>query len=116
VFLTNHFTLPAETIAALYKARWEIELFFKWIKQNLRVKTFYGTSSNAVKTQIWTAMVVYLMLAILKERYQLTPSLSKLLHFLEVNMFEQKPLVSIFSTNNRHELREPDKQLKLFDF
>jgi hypothetical protein len=116
VFLTNHFTLPAETIAALYKARWEIELFFKWIKQNLRVKTFYGTSPNAVKTQIWTAMVIYLMLSILKERYRLKPSLSKLLHFLEVNMFEQKALLSIFGTNKRYELREPDKQLKLFDF
>jgi len=101
VFLTNNFTLPAETIAALYKARWEIELFFKWIKQNLRVKTFYGTSPNSVKTQIWVAMVVYLVLAILKQRYQLQTSLSKLLHFLEVNLFEQKPLVSIFQPNAR---------------
>ena len=92
VFLTNNFALPAETIAALYKARWEIELFFKWIKQNLRVKAFYGTSPNAVKTQIWIAMIVYLMLAILKERYHLEQSLSQLLHFLEVNLFEQKPL------------------------
>ena len=81
VFITNHFELPAETIAALYKARWEIELFFKWIKQNLKVKTFYGTSANAVKTQIWIAMVVYLILAILKQRYNLKYSLSKLLHF-----------------------------------
>jgi len=68
VFLTNNFELPTETVAALYKARWEIELFFKWIKQNLRVKAFYGTSPNAVKTQIWIAMTVYLMLAFLKER------------------------------------------------
>jgi hypothetical protein len=116
VFLTNNFSLPAATIAALYKARWEIELFFKWIKQNLRMKTFYGTSSNAVKTQIWTAMVVYLVLAILKERYQLEPSLSKLLHFLEVNLFEEKPIVSIFGKNKRFEPKEPDNQLKLFDF
>ena len=101
VFLTNNFALPAETIAALYKARWEIELFFKWLKQNLRVKTFYGTSPNAVKTQIWIAMVVYLILAILKQRYGLQPSLSKLLHFLEVNLFEPKPLISIFQTNSR---------------
>jgi len=115
VFLTNNFTLPAETIAALYKARWEIELFFKWIKQNLRVKTFYGTSPNSVKTQIWVAMVVYLVLAILKQRYQLQTSLSKLLHFLEVNLFEQKPLVSIFQPNARICREIIDKQLILFD-
>lgn len=115
VFLTNNFVLPAETIAALYKARWEIELFFKWIKQNLRVKTFYGTSPNAVKTQIWIAMIVYLMLAILKQRYRLEPSLSKLLHFLEVNLFEQKPLISIFHHNARAAPRKFDNQLKLFD-
>ena len=101
VFLTNNFTLPSETIATLYKARWEIELFFKWIKQNLRVKTFYGTSPNAVKIQIWIAMIVYLKLAILKERYHLEPSLSKLLHFLEVNLFERKSLINIFQTNTR---------------
>lgn len=116
IFLTNNFTLPAETIAALYKARWEIELFFKWIKQNLRVKTFYGTSPNAVKTQIWVSMIVYLMLAILKERYQLKPSLSKLLHFLEVNLFEQKSLISIFHPNDRVVYQQHAKQLKLFDF
>lgn len=116
VFLTNNFTLPAETISALYKARWEIELFFKWIKQNLRVKTFYGTSPNAVKTQIWVAMIVYLVLAILKERYHLEASLSKLLHFLEVNLFEQKPLISIFQNNARNTRYGPDKQLNLFDF
>ena len=101
VFLTNNFTLPSETIATLYKARWEIELFFKWIKQNLRVKTFYGTSPNEVKIQIWIAMIVYLKLAILKERYHLEPSLSKLLHFLEVNLFERKSLINIFQTNTR---------------
>lgn len=116
VFLTNNFTLPAETIAALYKARWEIELFFKWIKQNLRVKTFYGTSPNAVKTQIWIAMIVYLVLAILKQRYHLKTSLSKLLHFLEVNLFEQKPLLSIFQINPRYKRHDEDKQLNLFDF
>jgi transposase len=115
VFLTNNFALPAQTIAALYKARWEIELFFKWIKQNLRVKTFYGTSPNAVKTQIWIAMIVYLVLAILKERYYVETSLSKLLHFLEVNLFEQKPLISIFQSNARTFRQKPDNQLKLFD-
>jgi hypothetical protein len=119
VFLTNNFVLPAETICALYKARWEIELFFKWIKQNLRIKSFYGTSPNAVKTQIWIAMVVYLVLAILKERYQLEPSLSKLLHFLEVNLFEQKPLISIFQMNDRssgHPKEITANQLRLFNF
>lgn len=116
VFLTNNFTLPSETIATLYKARWEIELFFKWIKQNLRVKTFYGTSTNAVKIQIWIAMIVYLKLAILKERYHLEPSLSKLLHFLEVNLFERKSLINIFQTNTRATHKYEDIQLKLFNY
>ncbi len=119
VFLTNNFTLSAETIAALYKARWEIELFFKWIKQNLKVKRFYGTSSNAVKTQIWIAMIVYLILAILKERYLLQNSLSQLLHFLEVNLFETKPLMSISTSNPRKTYRKGEydlKQLTLFDY
>jgi len=99
-----------------YKARWEIELFFKWIKQNLRVKTFYGTSPNAVKIQIWIAMIVYLKLAILKERYHLEPSLSKLLHFLEVNLFERKSLINIFQTNTRATHKYEDIQLKLFNY
>jgi len=119
VFLTNNFLLSAETIAALYKARWEIELFFKWIKQNLRVKSFYGTSRNAVKTQIWIAMIVYLLLAVLKERYKLKHSLSQLLHFLEVNLFERKPLLSIFESNERtpRRIKDPQsKQLALFAF
>ena len=119
VFLTNNFLLPADTIAALYKARWEIELFFKWIKQNLKVKSFYGTSANAVKTQIWIAMIVYLILAIIKERYHLEPSLSQLLHFLEVNLFEQKSLDFIFCMNSRRiSTKEIDRynQLKLFDY
>ncbi len=116
VFLTNNFILSAETIAALYKARWEIELFFKWIKQNLKIKTFLGTSPNALKTQIWIAMVVYLVVAILKERYHLDFAMSKLLHFLEVNLFEQKPLLSIFQINPRYKRHDEDKQLKLFDF
>jgi len=119
VFLTNNFLLPADTIAALYKARWEIELFFKWIKQNLKVKSFYGTSANAVKTQIWIAMIVYLIIAIIKERYHLEPSLSQLLHFLEVNLFEQKSLDFIFCMNSRRiSTKEINRynQLKLFDY
>jgi IS4 transposase len=119
VFLTNNFLLPADTIAALYKARWEIELFFKWIKQNLKVKSFYGTSANAVKTQIWIAMIVYLILAIIKERYHIEPSLSQLLHFVEVNLFEQKSLDFIFCMNSRRiSTKDMDRynQLKLFDY
>ena len=119
VFLTNNFLLPADTIAALYKARWEIELFFKWIKQNLKVKSFYGTSPNAVKIQIWVAMIVYLILAIIKERYGLQTSLSQLLHFLEVNLFERKSLFSIFCLNSRRiavKKEDEDNQLKLFAY
>jgi hypothetical protein len=114
--LTNNSKLPAETIAALYKARLEIELSFKWIKQNLRVKTFYGTSPNAVTTQIWIAMIVYLVLAILKQRYRLDTSLSKVLHFLEVNLFAQKPLISISQVNARASRQMFDKQLTLIDW
>lgn len=116
VFLTNHFGLAAEIIAALYKMRWEIELFFKWIKQNLKVKTFLGTSANAVKTQIRVALVVYLELAIIKERCQIDFPLSKMLHFLKVNLFEQKPLLSAFAMNERKKNKLPvSNQLKIFD-
>jgi DDE family transposase/uncharacterized protein DUF4372 len=117
VFLSNNFNLSAELIAALYKARWEIELFFKWIKQNLKVKTFLGTSPNAVKLQIWIALIVYLELAILKERYQIKAPLSKMLHFLDVNLFEQSPLLSVFALNER--TKKPlsiSNQLNLFDY
>lgn len=118
-FLTNNFSLPASKIAALYKARWEIELFFKWIKQNLKVKSFYGTSPNAVKTQIWISMIVYLILSIMKQRFRLEKNMSQLLHFLEVNLFEQKSLVSVFQFNDRQSVKraeENDKQLKLFEY
>jgi len=116
-FLSNNFGLPAEIIAALYKSRWEIELFFKWIKQNLKITTFLGTSPNAVKTQIWIALVVYLELSILKERYQIDQSLSKMLHFLEVNLFEQRPLLSVFALNTRQKEQRPvSNQLELFDY
>lgn len=118
VFLTNNFTLSSSTIAALYKARWQIELFFKWIKQNLMVKSFYGTSANAVKTQIWISMIVYLVLAIMKERFHLENNLSQLLHFLEVNLFERKSLESIFQLNDRKIFVKNNTdhiQLKLFD-
>jgi Domain of unknown function (DUF4372)/Transposase DDE domain len=119
VFLTNNFALSSATIAALYKARWQIELFFKWIKQNLMVKSFYGTSANAVKTQIWISMIVYLVLAIMKERFHLENNLSQLLHFLEVNLFERKSLESIFQLNERKTYLKNNTdhiQLKLFDY
>ncbi len=92
VFLTNDFTLPALTIAQLYKARWQVELFFKWIKQHLRIKAFYGTSANAVKTQVWVAISVYVLVAILKKRLGLPQSLYTILQVLSVTLFEKVPI------------------------
>ena len=92
VFLTNNTALPALTIAALYKSRWQVELFFKWIKQHLRIKRFYGTTENAVKTQIWTAVAVYVLVAIVKKELHLEPSLYTLLQILSVTLFEKMPL------------------------
>ncbi len=95
LFLTNNFVLPALTIALLYKKRWTVELFFKWIKQHLRIKHFYGTSENAVKTQIWIAICVYVLVAIVKKQIQSGKSLSSILQILSVNAFEQEPLAQI---------------------
>src|SRR6202040_1408202 len=92
VFLTNNFTLPAFTITELYRCRWQVELFFKWIKQHLRIKVFFGTSENAVKTQIWIAVSVYLLVAIVKKRLDLAPSLYEMLQILSLTMFERIPL------------------------
>jgi hypothetical protein len=92
VFLTNNFDLPAETIAHLYRLRWRVELFFKWIKQNLRIKHFFGTTENAVKTQVWIAVCVYVLVAIIRKELRLEPSLSQILQILSVNAFEQIPL------------------------
>ena len=89
VFLTNNFLLPAEVIAQLYKSRWQIELFFKWIKQHLRIKAFYGTSENAVKTQIWTAISVYVLIALVKKRMNLDITLYTFLQILSVSVFEK---------------------------
>ena len=97
VFLTNQMTLPALTICALYKSRWQVELFFKWIKQHLRIKRFYGTSENAVKTQIWIAVSVYVLVAIVKKRLDLEVSLYTLLQVLSVSMFEKMPIQTAFS-------------------
>ena len=92
VFITNNFSLPAATICALYKSRWQVELFFKWIKQHLRIKQFYGTSENAVKTQIWIAVSVYVLVAIVKKRLDLDASLYTLLQILSVTLFEKMPI------------------------
>ena len=92
VFLTNNFHLPALVIAALYKSRWQVELFFKWIKQHLRIKHFYGNSDNAVKTQIWIAVCVYVLVAILKKQLKSDLSLNTILQILSVNAFEKDPL------------------------
>jgi IS4 transposase len=100
VFLTNHFTLPALTIAALYKRRWQVELFFKWIKQNLRIRHFYGTSENAVKTQIWTAVCVYVLAAIVKKELALDVSLYTFLQILSVHSFEKIPILQAFSDSD----------------
>jgi len=95
VFLTNNFKLAARTIADIYKARWQVELFFKWIKQNLKIKSFVGTSKNAVMTQIWIAMCVYLLIAFLKSQSSLTRSMQQLLRLLQLNLFEKSDLMAL---------------------
>jgi hypothetical protein len=116
IFLTNNFTLPALTITRLYKARWQVELFFKWIKQHLRIKAFYGTSENAVKTQIWIAMSMYVLVAIVRKRLALDVSLYKLLQILSITLFEKTP-ISIAVSDAGSKLDEVDNgnQLQLFD-
>jgi hypothetical protein len=115
VFLSNHKTLPALTICALYKSRWEVEQFFRWIKQNLRIKSFYGTSENAVKTQIWIAVSVYVLIAIIKKRLNLEIPLYTLLQILSVTAFEKMPLQQAFAGMDYSMIIEPDNnQLDLF--
>jgi hypothetical protein len=97
VFLTNHFGIPAQTVADIYKQRWQVELFFKWIKQHLRIKAFYGTSPNAVKSQIWVALSMYLLVAIVKKRLDLLGSLYTFLQVIEVNLFEKKPILQVIA-------------------
>ena len=117
VFLTNNLIFSALTIAKLYKARWQIELFFKWIKQHLRIKTFYGTSQNAVKTQIWSAVCVYVLVAIVKKRPGLDQSLYTILQILSVGLFEKTPILQAFSEqDSTDESHDPSNQLELFDF
>jgi IS4 transposase len=115
VFLTNNFVLPALTIADLYRCRWQVELFFKWIKQNLRIKTFYGTSENAVKAQIWIAVSVYVLVAIMKKRLKVEASLYTILQVLSVTIFELLPLLQAFTgLGYKNDIVQNDNQLFLF--
>ena len=117
VFLTNQSALPAASICALYKSRWQVELFFKWIKQHLRIKQFYGTSDNAVKTQIWIAVSVYVLVAIVKKRLALEASLYTLLQIFSVTLFEKMPMPQALSeTSNTCQENGISTQLNLFGF
>ena len=114
-FLTNNFTLPALTIARIYKSRWQVELFVKWIKQHLRIKRFYGTSENAVKTQIWIAVSVYLLVAIVRKRLGLEASLYQILQILSVTLFEKTPILQAFGDPESQEKSDPiSNQLNLW--
>jgi len=115
VFLTNNFTLAPSTIAACYKERWQIELFFKWIKQHLRIKAFFGTSENAVKTQVWIAIAVYVLVAIVKQRLKLEASLYTVLQILSLTLFEKPPLNQLLMNTEQHnDSKENANQLNLF--
>lgn len=96
-FLTNNFSLPALSIALLYKSRWQVELFFKWIKQHLRIKAFYGTSDNAVKTQVWIAISTYILVAIIKKELKIKHSIYTILQILSISLFEKNPIQSLFA-------------------
>ena len=116
VFLTNQFDLPPETIAALYRYRWQVELFFKWIKQNLRIKSFYGTSENAVKTQIWIAISVYVLVAIIKKRLKVELGLYTILQIFSVTVFEKILILQALTDDTyKNEITSNHIQLKLFD-
>jgi Domain of unknown function (DUF4372)/Transposase DDE domain len=116
-FLTNNFVLPALTIALIYKCRWQVELFFKWIKQHLRIKAFFGTSENAVKTQIWIALSAYVLVAIVRKRFALESSLYQILQILSVTLFEKTPILQALQPSDQDEnMTDPGNQLILFDF
>jgi IS4 transposase len=116
-FLTNNFTLPALTIAQIYKQRWQVELFFKWIKQHLRIKAFYGTSENAVKTQIWIAVSVYVLVAIMRKRLGLEASLYQILQILSLTLFEKTPILfTLQAIDEDADFTENVNQLILFNF
>ncbi len=115
VFLTNHLALPALTVCALYKSRWQVELFFKWIKQHLRIKRFFGTSENAVKTQVWTAVSVYVLVAIIRKRLNLALSLHSMLQILSVRPFDKEPLIQLLTESaSAHDMPLDANQLNLF--
>jgi hypothetical protein len=115
-FLTNNFMLPALTIAQIYKSRWQVELFFKWIKQHLRIKAFYGTSENAVKTQLWIAVSIYVLVAIVRKRLGLEASLYQILQILSVTLFEKTPILRALQVSDyENEPGDPGNQLILFD-
>lgn len=115
-FLTNNFDLPALTICHLYKSRWQVELFFKWIKQHLRIKAFYGYSENAVKTQIWIAVAVYVLVAIVKKRLTLEGSLHEILQVVSLTLFEKVPLLQAFGDSTSQEkYSDNSNQLNLID-
>jgi len=116
VFLTNHFKLPALQVAELYRYRWKVELFFKWIKQHLRIKAFYGTSENAVKTQIWIAICVYVLVAIIKKQLKIELSLYTILQIFSLTSFEKIPLLQLLTENEyRNQITTGHIQLNLFD-
>ena len=116
-FLTNNFTLPAFVVAQIYKCRWQVELFFKWIKQHLRIKAFYGTSENAVKTQIWIAVSVYVLVAIVRKRLQLEVSLYQILQILSLSLFEKVPILcALHASDFDNDLADSGNQFNLFDF
>ena len=117
MFITNNFELSAITIAMLYRKRWQVELFFKWIKQHLRITAFYGNSDNAVRTQIWIAVSVYVLVAILRRRLSCELSMADVLQVLSVNAFEKTPANTLFSQIGRALPEGCDRnQLRLFDF
>ncbi len=116
VFPTNNFTLPALTIAQIYKQRWQVELFFRWIKMHLRIKAFYGTSENAVKTQIWIAVSVYVLVAIVRKRLGIEASLYQILQILNLTLFEKTPILRALQTSDyNNDLGDICNQLTLFD-
>ena len=116
VFLTNQFLLPALTIAELYRYRWRVEIFFKWIKQHLRIKKFFGTSENAVKTQIWIAISAYVLVAIMKKRLKIELTLYTILQILSISLFEKKMIYQVLTeTDYRNEITSSHIQLKLFE-
>lgn len=113
VFLTNNFTLPAIVVAQLYRCRWQVELFFKWMKQHLRIKAFYGTSDNAVKTQIWIAISTYVLIALLRKRLKLTHSPYTILQILSITLFEKTPILQALSLTSRFS-PAPDDENQLY--